>query len=1108
MAHDPPTPQDGQSGCCSDSCGCGPTPVSLSRRTFIAATTAAAGTLLTRANSILGVPIAGPFEWPGPDDFPIPADKRLDPAWVRSLTERGEPTVYRAKRAGSLDELEYIGMPVGGICCGQLYLGGDGKLWHWDIFNQPAGKGWNDSSGGMYAKPPAQASPIEQGFVLRIKPLGAGAKETVRTLDRKGFGDIEFRGTYPIGHVTYREPGEAVEAELEAFSPFVPLDVNQSGIPATVLRYTIRNTGAAPVEVELGAWLENPVCKWTGRPGAGARRTSWRREQGPAGGMTLLECTARPPLEAERKAPPTRQDIVVEDWEKGTYDGWTATGTAFGEKPRKLSDIAPYQGDLNAQGEWTVNTHETRHGEDVTKADTYIGTLTSAPFKIERDHLSFRIGGGNHPAQTCVNLLVAGAVVRTATGLNNNRMRIENWDVRELAGKEAQLQIVDGFTGGWGQVGCDDIVLTDSPREEPYELERATDYGSIVLSILSTPRAAGGTAGVRRGDLPAGVFVSRADLPTTIDTPMGEDAPIGALRTGVLTLAPGESQTITFALAWHFANPWRESLSFLRDIRTLRREYARRFADASRVLAHVAENIEPLTDTTRLWRDTWYDSTLPHWFLDRSFATVATAATSTCYRFDNGRFYGWEGTYCCAGTCTHVWQYAQALGRVFPELERSTREMIDFGAEFEEETGLIHYRGEAARSLAIDGQCGTILRAYREHTMSASPAFLERVWPRVKKAIEMVIDRDTDQDGILDGAQYNTLDTTWWGQVPWISSLYLAALRAGAAMAQEMGDKAFADRCDMIAKRGMASFGEKLFDGEYFVHRTDPAHPEANSTGAGCHSDQLFGQSYAHQLGLPRIVAREQSLSALRSIYKYCFTPDIGPYRAVAEKTIKGGRWYAMPGEGGMLMCTWPHGGLDGAPGRSRDAWAAIYFNECWTGYEHQVASHMLYEGLVHEGMAITRMLHDRHHASRRSPYNEVECSNHYARAMAGYGTYLGACGFAHHGPSAAISFDPKLSPDHFRGAFIGATGWGSYSQERTPGSLRARLEVRWGMMRVASLGVGIPADARVKAVAAHLGAVELRIADAARTPDSLTARISDRVLMGPGDTLTLHVQW
>lgn len=992
-----------------------------------------------------------------PGDFPIPADKKLDPEWVASLTARGAPTVYRS-RSG---ELDFIGMPIGGICCGQVYLGGDGSLWHWDIFNLPQAVEWTECSGILYSKPSRRESPIRQGFAIRVTSDGVHAD---RRLDVSGFGDIEFRGQYPIGLVRYSDTACPVHVELEAFSPFCPLDEATSGMPAIVMRYTVTNTSSSPADVSLAGWLENPVCARTGREEPGVRTSRIVRD---AAGLTL-EYSATPPTYDPTTAASSRPDVTFEDWERGTYDGWTATGTAFGDRPRAKDDIAAYQGDLAMQGTHTVNTHETRHDDNVVKADTHIGSLTSRAFTIERHYISFRIGGGNHPGQTCVNLLVDGAVVRTATGRDNNRMRPENFDVREFAGRQAQIQIMDGCTGAWGQIGCDDIVFCDAPRREPYEMDRAVDFGSMSLSILGATDGTDGTAaGVDDWQASLGDHAGAAQKH---DQALTETPATGCVRVRPFTLAPGESRTITFLIAWWFPNPDRNQLGFLTGASSLRRWYATRFNGAGDVRTLVMANLDALAGITRRWRDTWYDSTLPHWFLDRTFANLSTAATATCWRFDNGRFYGWEGTYSCAGTCTHVWQYAQALGRVFPALERSSREQVDFGLAFHLDTGAIDYRAEAAREVAVDGQCGTILRAYREHTMSADERFLKAVWPRVKKAIEHMIARDTDQDGILDGPQYNTLDTTWYGAISWLSSLYLAALRAGEAMARDIGEGAFAARCAAIAERGRASMVEQLFNGEFFIHKADPGHPEANSTGNGCHIDQLLGQSWAHQLALPRIVPITECLSALRSLYKYSFTTDIGPYRRYAERVINGGRWYALAGEGGLLMCTWPHGGSESATGKGGDAWAAGYFNECMTGFEHQVASHMIAEGLVIEGLAITRMIHDRYHAARRNPWNEIECGNHYARAMASYGSFVTMCGFEHHGPRGRIAFAPRLTPEDFRAPFIGAAGWGQFRQQRTAGSLSAELEVRWGEVRVTELGLELPEGWKPKACAVSLG--------------------------------------
>ena len=141
-------------------------------------------------------------------------------------------------------------------------------------------------------------------------------------------------------------------------------------------------------------------------------------------------------------------------------------------------------------------------------------------------------------------------------------------------------------------------------------------------------------------------------------------------------------------------------------------------------------NFGRLSSETKTWCDTWYhQSTLPYWFLERTFLNISTLATTTVHRFQSGRFYAWEGVGSCPGTCNHVWQYAQAMGRIFPALERDTRERVDLGIAFHDD-GHIGFRGEYDTQPAVDGQAGSILGIYREHQMSADDNFLKRNWPK------------------------------------------------------------------------------------------------------------------------------------------------------------------------------------------------------------------------------------------------------------------------------------------------------------------------------------------------------------------------------------------
>ena len=987
--------------------------------------------------------MAGPFTR---EDFEklVPADKRLAAEWVRSLTERGTPEVYRG------DELNLIGMPIGGICAGQLYLGGDGKLWHWDLFNRHVGTGAEH-----YAKPMTPAAPLEQGFALRIESGGASK---VRTLDRAGFADISFRGEYPIARVEYRDPQSPVTVALEAFSPFVPLDAEASALPATVLRFTVSNAGQEKVECELAGWLENAVALHSRANWAGTRKNRILHQNG----SLLLECGVTSDAAGQERPP-----ITFADFEGATYGEWTVEGEAFGKAPAKGA-MGTDQRLSGHEGKGLVNTY--------LAADRFTGKLTSPAFTIDRPYISFLIGGGSHAGQTCINLLIDGKVVRTQAGKNTDAMAWANWNMADLAGKRAHIEIIDSHTGGWGHIDIDQIEFRDRPRGSAGKLELEHDAGTMSLALLDSADADTGTPLVPAGSVTQALFPPPADQ-TDAGVALGSKL-IGALRRK-LSLAPGASATTTFALAWHFPN---HKLGPVQG--SAGRHYSNRFASATAVAGHLAKNIDPLTVQTRLWRDTWYDSTLPYWFLDRAFINTSILASSTCHWFADGRFYGWEGVGCCPGTCTHVWHYAHAVARLFPQLERDLRERTDFGLAFDADTGIVRFRGEGA-GLAVDGQAGCVLRSYREHTMSADDAFLKRNWPKIKRALQCLIDKDPDGDGILDGPQHNTLDTDWHGPVAWLSGLYLAALRAGEAMAQEMNDTQFATVCRAILDRGPTKLVESLFDGEYFFNKPDPKRLDAINSGSGCHIDQVMGQSWAWQVNLGRVLPKEQTLSALRSLWKYNFTPDVGPYR----EAHKPGRWYAMPGEAGLLMCSFPRADWDyrKAAGKGPD-WAAGYFNECMNGFEYQAAGHMIWEGMVQEGLAITRAVHDRYHPSRRNPYNEVECGDHYARSMASYGVFLAACGFEYHGPQGHIGFAPRLSPDNFRAAFTAAEGWGTFWQKREPGRQLDGIELKAGQLRLASLAfatagpakASITIDGNPIAAAAAVQAGQLRITLAA----------------------------
>jgi hypothetical protein len=229
----------------------------------------------------------------------------------------------------------------------------------------------------------------------------------------------------------------------------------------------------------------------------------------------------------------------------------------------------------------------------------------------------------------------------------------------------------------------------------------------------------------------------------------------------------------------------------------------------------------------------------------------------------------------------------------------------------------------------------------------------------------------------------------------------------------------------------------------------------------------MYGQTYAGQLGLPRVFATGKAKVALSNIYRSSFRLDSANYSQISG--IPGGRVYSVAGEPGVVMCSWKNGGANEAGSLG----ALIYFNEVWTGQEHQFAAHLMAEGMVAESLAVTRAVHDRYHGSKRNPYNEIECGDHYARGMMSHAVFLAACGYEHHGPKAHLGFAPQLTPENFRAAFTTAGGWGLYRQTRTFHLQTAVVAVRFGQVELATFSQRTAVPAR--SVAVTLGGRRVR---------------------------------
>lgn len=929
-----------------------------------------------------------------PHDRLVPADKGVTPAELARLRERGTQRVYRGA------ERFTIGMPCGGIAAGQLYVLGDGRLGCWQIDGGTYFSGYGATNYRTYQPP----QPIAQGFQLDVAHADSDdGTWTCVKLEDTAYDAIEFVGEYPRALIRYRakdKPVPPIDVDLEVFSPFIPLDAANSAWPATVLRFTLRNRADQPLNVAFTGWLQNMAFADAKDSFLIKRRVE--SVQNPGLATALLDAV---PREMPKPSGPAITRVLA-DFESEKYENWTAFGEAFGPGPSsgthaKQQPVSGYVGDR------LVNTYHE------PKLDAATGRLVSEPFTIDLPYMTFLIGGGQHERKACLNLVIDGEVVRSATGRNNEKLELRAWDVRRFSGKQAQLEILDETTTGWGHINVDQIALTNTipPEIRGYD-KHALGFGSTALTLIGDGQVAW------RGD------VAKA----------ADDDPVVGVVEARLTLAPGESRDVTFIVSWYFPNLHTQN----------GRMYANWFTDAADVARQLAPQLPGLRQKTLLFCDTYYrQTTLPWWLNARLMMPVSNLASGTAQWWRNGRFWAWEGVCCCAGTCTHVWNYAQAHAWLFPELARSARTMQDLDAGFDAASGKVGFRSDT--NFAADGQAGTILKCYREHLTSADDAYLRKYWPRIKQALDYLITHDADDNGIIENdAQHNTYDINFVGPNTFVGALYIAALEAGAQMATRMDDPNAAARYAELAQRGRAWTMANLYNGEYFIQRVPDGDARPWQYGVGCLSDQVFGENWAHVLDLEYVYPRDAVVRALRAVYRYNFAPDVGSLNDVYPPE----RWFARAGDPGLFICTWPQGGRPPEPVRYRD--------EVWTGIEYQVAAGLAWEGLVDEALQIVAGIERRYDGTHHNPWNEVECGDHYARALASWGVLHALTGFHWDGPAGRLEFAPQLTPEDFACFFSTGTAWGTLRQQRDGATQRNVVEVAYGTLRLQRITLAV----------------------------------------------------
>jgi uncharacterized protein (DUF608 family) len=534
-----------------------------------------------------------------------------------------------------------------------------------------------------------------------------------------------------------------------------------------------------------------------------------------------------------------------------------------------------------------------------------------------------------------------------------------------------------------------------------------------------------------------------------------------------LTLGPLEKKNVIFLLGWSFPNRY---LNW--DNRYYRRvgvdtkskfwlgnRYNKWFRHAKDVIQYTVDNFEFLEKTTREFQNLLFNTTIPEEIIESISATMSTVRTPSCFMNFKGEFMGFEGCCgestalntsayggCCPMNCTHVWNYSVTHSRLYPSLEISmlNNEFMRVGSK-----GLLPHRLVVPTYLpqandvriggpvhpAMDGLFGCILKTYRMLLFTNDFEWFKKAYPKIRRLMNYVFQEcDPDAQGVIEGEQPNTYDISFYGKNMFIGALYLAALKAFEKMANLVYDDDFKEKCIKRLNNGKKNYDDSLWNGEYWIQTYDEKKHHSSQYGIGCLSDQLFGQFWAYMLELGSLLPKEKINITLDSIMKYNFMEN---FHGFVQKS----RIFASEHDKGLLICSWPKGKRPKIP--------MGYSDEVWTGIEYEVAALMMENDKIDSALKILNAIRDRYDGRYRNPWNEVECGDHYVRAMSSWRIYEAAIGYHWNALENRINFLPRFKNNPMQALFITNSSWGMIRREYDGNNLSITIKPLFGELNL-----------------------------------------------------------
>jgi uncharacterized protein (DUF608 family) len=927
--------------------------------------------------------------------------------------------------------LNRIAFPIGGMGAGMVCLEGNGCISHVSIrhkpemFNEPFMFG-AISIKGLKNGSKVLEGPVQDWKIFGDPGSGNGAGQASYGFPR--FESASFLARFPFATIDLKDKNIPMDVQIKGWSPFIPTDADNSSLPVGSLEYTFKNISSSDQDAVFSYNSSNFMAENQNNSSVIPINN----------GFAFVNYSSIAMNQGEFHSRNSAKGLLAE-----YYNNKEFKGTPVLVRTESKVDMV-----------WETSPAPGVNSTDVSIRWTgYIKVPESGRYKF--------VVSGDDGYRLYVN----------------NNLIIDNWNDH-------------------AEIAMDKYVELDKNEEYPVKLEYYQGQGGAAIHFsYGKFTETDADKGIKEGFaiftndpnvvtdycwFRGGWFDARTMLWKDISncrTPSREPQSFspGSSIYVPFKLKPGESKTIKVMLAWYVPKSELKAGKGPDDDKQMEPSntcastnaegnsaccaagqscskfyepwYSSKFKDIKELISYWRLNYDDLKAKSELFTNSFYSSDLPPVVLEAIAANLTILKSPTVLRQKDGRLWGWEGCGdgfgCCQGSCTHVWNYAQAIPNLFPALERTLRE-TEFFIDQNDEGHQMFRAGLPIRNVfhdfyaASDGQLGGIMKVYREWRISGDNAWLKKLWPQVKQSFDYC-SKTWDPNGIgaLEEPHHNTYDIEFWGPEGMCTSFYLGATYAMTKMGKVMGEDV--SGYETLLKKGKKFIENDLYNGEYFIQKIKwqglkAANPATNiklsfglnysdeakkilvtegpkyQYGTGCLSDGVLGCWIAEMCGLGEFLDQTKVKSHLNSVYKYNFRTDLTNHVNPQRPS------YAYGKDGGLLLCTWPKGGELSLP--------FVYSNEIWTGIEYQVASHLMLEGSVKEGLDIVEACRKRYDGEVRNPFDEYECGHWYARAMSSYGLIQGLTGLRYDAIDKTLYVDSKIG-DNFKCFFSTATGFG-----------------------------------------------------------------------------------